>query len=215
MPPEVIERAFEPFYTTKPQGAGTGLGLATVYGIATAAGGDVHLYSEADIGTTVTILLPAVDAPAETVTAEPIAETPAGAHLHETILMVEDEDALRQVTNRILTRAGYHVLAANGGPQAIHIAHTHEGPIDLLLTDVIMPRMLGNEVAARVREIRPDTPVLYMSGYAQPVLTENGTLQPGVTIVEKPFTSRELLHRVQIVLRQNDADEQLTPIAGR
>jgi PAS domain S-box-containing protein len=212
MPPEVIERAFEPFYTTKPQGAGTGLGLATVYGIATAAGGDVHLYSEADIGTTVTILLPVVDASTETATTEPVAEAPAGEHSHETILMVEDEDALRQVTNRILTRAGYDVLVANGGAQAIHIAQTHEAPIHLLLTDVIMPKMLGNEVATHVQAIRPDIPVLYMSGYAQPVLTENGTLQPGVTIVEKPFTSRELLRRVHTVLHQHD-QHQPTPTA--
>ena len=213
MPPEVIERAFEPFYTTKPQGAGTGLGLATVYGIATAAGGDVHLYSEADIGTTVTILLPAVDAPTETATTELFIETPTSERPYETILMVEDEDALRQVTNRILGRAGYHVLAANGGAQAIHIAQTHPGPIHLLLSDVIMPKMLGNEVAAQVQAIRPDTPVLYMSGYAQPVLTENGTLQPGVTIVEKPFTSRELLHRVDTVLHQHPDDHQPNPAA--
>jgi PAS domain S-box-containing protein len=196
MPPEVIERAFEPFYTTKPKGSGTGLGLATVYGIATAAGGDVRLYSENGIGTTITVLLPAADArhhAAETVvTAEPAdAETP-----HETVLMVEDEDDLRVITGRILTRAGYHVLTASGGEQAIHLAQNHAGPIHLLLTDVIMPRMTGNEVAARIRALRPGIPVLYMSGYAEPVLTENGTLPEGVTIVEKPFTSRELLDRV-------------------
>ena len=202
MPPEVIERAFEPFYTTKPQGSGTGLGLATVYGIATAAGGDVHLYSEAGIGTTITIVLPAVDTPADlSVTdAEPVMPAVAGPRPHETILMVEDEDALRQVTGRILTRAGYDVLPANCGAQAIHLAQTHPTPIDLLLTDVIMPKMMGNEVAAHIHAILPDIPVLYMSGYAQPVLTESGTLQDGVTIVEKPFTSRELLHRIRSVL---------------
>ncbi|MEV7629232.1 PAS domain S-box protein [Actinoplanes sp. NPDC089786] len=199
MPPDVIERAFEPFYTTKPHGSGTGLGLATVYGIATAAGGDVRLYSENGIGTTITILLPAVDTPAALTPADAAAGPEvqaAGPRPHETILMVEDEDALRQVTGRILTRAGYHVLAANCGAQAIHLAHTHAAPIDLLLTDVIMPKMLGNEVAARIQAIRPGIPVLYMSGYAQPVLTENGTLPDGVTIVEKPFTSRELLHHI-------------------
>ncbi|MDI6104335.1 PAS domain S-box protein [Actinoplanes sp. NEAU-A12] len=199
MPPEVIERAFEPFYTTKPKGSGTGLGLATVYGIATAAGGDVRLYSENGIGTTVTVILPAVDThlhdtPADTVvTAEPA----AGPAPHETILMVEDEDDLRVITGRILSRAGYHVLAASGGEQALHLAQTHPDRIHLLLTDVIMPKMTGNEVAARVRAIRPDIPVLYMSGYAEPVLTENGTLPDGVTIVEKPFTSQELLNRVR------------------
>ncbi|BBH67796.1 hypothetical protein ACTI_44810 [Actinoplanes sp. OR16] len=203
MPPEVIERAFEPFYTTKPKGSGTGLGLATVYGIATAAGGDVRLYSEAGIGTTVTILLPAVESPADPSAVPaviPAAEPATETRPHETILMAEDEDDLRQVTARILTRAGYHVLAATGGTEAIHLAQTHPGPIDLLLTDVIMPRMMGNEVAAQVKKRRPGIPVLYMSGYAEPVLTENGTLPDGVTLVEKPFTSHELLDRVRAVL---------------
>ena len=97
------------------------------------------------------------------------------------------------------------VLPANCGAQAVHLAHTHPEPIDLLLTDVIMPNMLGNEVAARIQAIRPDIPMLYMSGYAQPVLTENGTLQDGVTIVEKPFTSRELLYRIHTLLHQHAA----------
>jgi PAS domain S-box-containing protein len=227
MPRDVIERAFEPFYTTKPQGSGTGLGLATVYGIATAAGGDVHLYSEADIGTTVTIWLPAVDTSAETTEATTVTPTEVAEKQppNETILLVEDEDALRQVASRILTRAGYRVLAANGGAQALHIAQTHPAPIDLLLTDVVMPKMLGNEVAARVRAIHPGLPVLYMSGYAQPVLTENGTLPTGVTIVEKPFTSREVLDSVHAVLHlpaarslrnRQGADEpaERAPIAG-
>lgn len=204
MPAEVIERAFEPFYTTKPKGSGTGLGLATVYGIATGAGGDVRLYSENGIGTTVTVVLPAIDVPSATAEtdANPVIATSATTPANETILLVEDEDALRQVATRILARAGYQVLAATGGAQALHIAQTHTDVIDLMLTDVIMPRMTGNEVAARVHEIRPGLPVLYMSGYAQPVLTENGTLPDGVTIVEKPFTSRELLDHVGVALRR-------------
>ncbi|WP_310369137.1 hybrid sensor histidine kinase/response regulator [Catenuloplanes atrovinosus] len=206
MPREVVERAMEPFYTTKPRGSGTGLGLATVYGIATAAGGDVHLYSEVDIGTTVTILLPAADQPAAPAstggTGRPAAPE-TGERGHETILMIEDEDALRQITGRILTRAGYQVLSADGGAKAIHLAQTHPERIDLLLTDVIMPGMTGNEAAARITEIRPGTPVLYMSGYAEPVLTSNGTLHDGVVMIEKPFTSRELLQRVRTVLNQH------------
>ncbi|RZU54307.1 PAS domain S-box-containing protein [Krasilnikovia cinnamomea] len=203
MPPEVAERAFEPFYTTKPAGAGTGLGLATVYGIATAADGDVHLYSEPGIGTTVTVLLPVTDDTADTPTtgaAAPAAEAPRRAAPQETILLVEDEPDLREATARILTRAGYHVLAAAGGEAALHIAETHPGPIHLLLTDVIMPKMMGNEVAARLHRRRPDTPVLYMSGYAQPVLTEHGRLPAGVTIIEKPFTRQHLLDRLHDVL---------------
>jgi CheY-like chemotaxis protein len=187
------------------------LGLATVYGIATAAGGDVHLYSEAGIGTTITVILPATEssigtgAPPVVLPAAPAAGT---ASPHETILMAEDEDDLRQITARILTRAGYHVLSATGGTEAIHLAQTHPGPIDLLLTDVIMPRMMGNEVADRVRQCRPGIPVLYMSGYAEPVLTENGTLPDGVTIVEKPFTSRELLDRIRSFLHPATAGHQ-------
>jgi PAS domain S-box-containing protein len=143
MPPDVAERAFEPFYTTKPQGAGTGLGLATVYGIATAAGGDVRLYSESGIGTTVTIVLPATETadstPEANVTGRRVPPEPAaaGAPDRETILLVEDEDALRDATSRILTRAGYRVLPAAGGAEAVRTAATHPEPIGLLLTDVI------------------------------------------------------------------------------
>jgi DNA-binding response OmpR family regulator len=127
---------------------------------------------------------------------------PGSPGRHESILLVEDEDALRDATGRILTRAGYHVLTAAGGAEAIRIAQTDPDPIGLLLTDVIMPEMMGNEVAARVRAVRPDIPVLYMSGYAQPVLAEHGTLEPGVTMIEKPFSSRELLDRVAALLHQ-------------
>ncbi|MFI1995266.1 response regulator [Actinoplanes sp. NPDC020271] len=192
------------------------LGLATVYGIATAAGGDVHLYSEADIGTTVTIILPAVEAPSSEHPAPvvvPAAATTAGTASHQTILMAEDEDDLRQITARVLARAGYHVLAAAGGAEAIHLAQTYPGPIHLLLTDVIMPKMMGNEVAAQVEQRRPGIPVLYMSGYAEPVLTENGTLPDGVTLVEKPFTSRELLDRIHTVLHSATAARSDLPQA--
>ncbi|BFU47465.1 hypothetical protein KRMM14A1004_57020 [Krasilnikovia sp. MM14-A1004] len=202
MPPEVAERAFEPFFTTKPTGTGTGLGLATIYGLATAAGGDVRLDSDPGIGTTVTVLLPALDASVGIRLSAAAADPSPAPTPHETILLVEDEAPLRDVTTRILTRAGYHVLPAADGPTAIDTAHHHPTPIHLLLTDVIMPDMMGNEVAARIKTICPDTPVLYMSGYAQPVLTEHGTLPPGVTIVEKPFTSQQLLSRIQQTLHE-------------
>ena len=209
MPAEVAERAFEPFFTTKPQGAGTGLGLATVYGIATAAGGHVRLYSEPGIGTTVTLLLPASD-DAVTVAEEPadVVTPPAPAAPEATILLVEDEEPLRLAASRILLGAGYEVLVADGGAAALHYAQHHPAPIHLLLTDVIMPSMMGNEVAARVQALRPGTPVLYMSGYAQPVLTENGTLPPGVLIIEKPFTRRDLLDQVHARLHHVAAGEQ-------
>jgi PAS domain S-box-containing protein len=202
MPPEVAERAFEPFFTTKPHGAGTGLGLATVYGITSAAGGHVRVYSEPGIGTTITLVLPATDAPVtDTETPAEAVTTQATVAAEATVLLVEDEEALRVATSRILTRAGYEVLVADGGAAALRLAQHHPGPIDLLLTDVMMPAMMGNEVAARVHALRPGVPVLYMSGYAQPVLTENGTLQEGVIIIEKPFTRRDLLDRVHARLR--------------
>nr|WP_308121261.1 PAS domain S-box protein [Actinoplanes bogorensis] len=199
MPPEVIERAFEPFYTTKPAGQGTGLGLATVYGIVTAAGGDLNIYSEQGMGTTFTILLPTTDAqPAVAVPAEP--EAAPGNDRRVTILAVEDEAALRGVLDRILRGAGHEVLIAADGPSALALAEAYEGRIDLLLTDVVMPHMLGRDLAERFAEVRPAAKVLFMSGYARPVLASQGTLAPGVTLVEKPFSKNQLLTAIQQVL---------------
>ncbi|GID94571.1 hypothetical protein Adi01nite_39830 [Amorphoplanes digitatis] len=208
MPAEVAERAFEPFFTTKPQGAGTGLGLATVYGIIAAADGHVRIYSENGIGTTITLVLPATDAEGEA-EAQAAVDAPAAetAAPQETILLVEDEAALREAASRILKRAGYQVLVADGGAGALRMAEQHQDPIHLLLTDVIMPNMMGNEVAARLEALRPGIPVLYMSGYAQPVLTENGTLPPGVSIIEKPFTRSDLLERVHARLQEAAAED--------
>jgi two-component system cell cycle sensor histidine kinase/response regulator CckA len=194
MPHEVVERAFEPFFTTKASGEGTGLGLATVYGIVTQAGGHVSLTSEPELGTTVTVLLPA-GAPEEPVLPAP-EPVPTAGH-GETLLVVDDEDALRDVAGRILSGAGYHVLAAGGGTQALEVAALHEGTIDLLVSDVVMPGMLGKELAERLVDARPDTRVLYMSGYAQPVLASQGTLDPGVALLEKPFTAADLLSAVR------------------
>jgi PAS domain S-box-containing protein len=197
IPPEVAERIFEPFFTTKPKGKGTGLGLATVYGIIHQADGHIALSSIAGAGTTFTVLLPATDqAPA-------LIEEPASrqlGHGGETILVVEDEEALREVTRRILTRNGYQVLTAANGPDALKTAEHTEAGIQLLLTDVIMPHMLGKELASKIREVCPAVQVLYMSGYAQPVLASEGTLDAGVTLVEKPFSEPHLLEKVHDVL---------------
>jgi two-component system cell cycle sensor histidine kinase/response regulator CckA len=189
MPKEVIDKAFEPFFTTKPSGQGTGLGLATVYGIITQAGGTVQIYSEPGIGTTFTLLLPATDAQAHQHAPE---DSAAGLTGHgATVLVVEDEDALREVTCRILRRGGYTVLAADGGEEALRLAG--QNAVDVLLTDVIMPNMLGKDLADAVRSRWPGTKVLFMSGYAQPVLTTHGTLAADVHLLEKPFTSAELM----------------------
>jgi two-component system, cell cycle sensor histidine kinase and response regulator CckA len=178
MPPEVAEHAFEPFFTTKSKGAGTGLGLATVFGILSQADGHIQIYSEHEKGTTISITLPVTDQ-----------RTPTG----ETVLVVEDEEALREVTKRIFTRNGYQVLTAADGPEALDIARHHDGEIHLLVTDVVMPHMLGKEVADRIKAIKPEVEVLYMSGYARPVLASQGRLDPGVALVEKPFSETDLL----------------------
>jgi hypothetical protein len=190
MPPEVAEHAFEPFFTTKSKGAGTGLGLATVFGILSQADGHIQIYSEDEKGTTISITLPVTDeAPAPATEPVPYQRTPAG----ETVLVVEDEEALREVTERIFTRNGYQVVTAADGPEALHIARHHDGEIHLLVTDVVMPHMLGKEVADRIRAIKPEVEVLYMSGYARPVLASQGRLDPGVALVEKPFSETDLL----------------------
>jgi PAS domain S-box-containing protein len=198
IPPEVAERVFEPFFTTKPKGEGTGLGLATVYGIITQAGGRAQIASSPGAGTAFTALLPVTfDQPSRT---EQVTPAPSRRKGGETILVVEDEEALRDVTARILTRNGYRVLTAASGAEAFKTAEHSDQPIDLLLTDVIMPQMLGKELAAGVRDRYPDTRVLYMSGYAQPILASQGTLDLGVILVEKPFTEPDLLDHVGAVL---------------
>jgi hypothetical protein len=196
---EVLGRAFEPFYSTKPKGVGSGLGLATVYGIVAQAGGYAQLYSEPGMGTTFTALLPVATEPATTVEQHEESRPATGG---ETILVVEDEEAMREVTRRILARNGYRVLAAATGAEAIRLAAEHEGDIHLLLTDVVMPQMPGKEVAEQVLARRSDIRVLYMSGYAEPVLGARGTLEPGVTLLEKPFNQPVLLARVREVLHR-------------
>jgi signal transduction histidine kinase/CheY-like chemotaxis protein len=197
IPADVLEHVFEPFFTTKEEGSGTGLGLATVYGILVQAGGQIQIYTEPAIGTTFTITMP-VTAQALVPLAAPVLyrRTPKG----ETVLVVEDEEALRLVTQRIFTRNGYHVITAADGPAALEIARAHPGEIHLLVTDVVMPRMLGKEVAERMRAIKPGIKVLFMSGYARPVLASQGSLEPHVALVEKPFSESQLLSQAAKVL---------------
>jgi PAS domain S-box-containing protein len=205
------DRVFEPFFSTKPKGRGTGLGLATVYGVVTQAGGSIEIYSELGLGTTITVLLPATDEAAEPHL--PSAAAPDDQRGHgETILVVEDEESLRQLTGRILTRNGYQVCAVGSGAEAVRRAADPAQPITLLLTDVVMPEMLGNEVAARIGAIRPDVPALFMSGYAQPILDSHGIAPQPFEILEKPFTEAALLSRVRKAItripppRRADAD---------
>lgn len=192
---EVIERAFEPFYTTKPKGEGTGLGLATVYGIVTEAGGHVTLYSELGIGTTVKIHLPTTDVPQRASAA--VDAVPAGRG--ETLLVVEDEAEVRRMSERILTRAGYAVRMAANGTEALELAGV--GDIDLVLTDVIMPGMTGPQLVEQIRLRRPGMKVVYMSGYSHEMLThetlERETLS---AFIEKPFSGAELQRKIRELL---------------
>jgi PAS domain S-box-containing protein len=202
MEPETAQRAFDPFFTTKPHGHGTGLGLATVYGIVQQAGGRSHIYSEPGIGTTITVLLPATgrDTSPGVATADSPVRRGEG-----TILLVEDEQALREVTRRILARAGYSVLVAEHGPAALQVLARHAGPIDLLLSDVIMPQMPGPELARKLVEERPDLSVLLMSGFAQPIVDAGGQLDAGMALIEKPFSGPVLLEKVAQILERTGA----------
>jgi PAS domain S-box-containing protein len=190
------DRVFEPFFSTKPKGRGTGLGLATVYGVVTGAGGSIEVYSEVGMGTTISVLLPATE---EDASAPVAPDLPVDEHRGhgETILLVEDEESLRELTSRILLRHGYQVRPVARGSEAVRLASDPAQVIDLLLTDVVMPEMMGNEVAERIDVIRPGVPALFMSGYAQPILDTHGVLSPRFDIVEKPFTEAALLSRVR------------------
>jgi PAS domain S-box-containing protein len=198
MPAEVIEHVFEPFFTTKPDGAGTGLGLATVYGIVAQADGAITIASQPGLGTTFTIFLPVTDevaVPVEEVA--PYHHTPTG----QMVLVVEDEEALRSVIERIFTRHGYRVLAAADGEQALALAAGYDGDIHLLVTDVVMPKILGTEVADSVRRVRPGIQVLYISGYARPVLADRGRLAADVHLIEKPFSAAAIIEKAGQLLR--------------
>ena len=195
---ETIERAFEPFFSTKPKEKGSGLGLATVYGIVNQAGGMVDLESDLGTGTTITILLPTV----ASIIKQPDAPQQATRRSHgsETILVVEDEDLVLDVATRILSRHGYRVLAARGGVEALELLQEHKGTIHLLLTDVVMPGLTGKQVAERVSALRPKIRVLYMSGYPESVITSQGVVQRGIHLVLKPFVAGDLLDHVRATL---------------
>jgi two-component system cell cycle sensor histidine kinase/response regulator CckA len=190
---------FEPFFTTKAIGKGTGLGLATVHGIVTQSGGHIWVDSEPGHGTTFKIYLPRVDAAAEPTSADgPLAEPRLG---DATILVVEDEPALRDLAGRVLRGYGYHVLEAEDGPTALQVAAAHPGPIDLLLTDVIMSGGLsGRQLAEQVVAQRPAIKVLYMSGYSDTMMTQP-LYDPGQAFVQKPFTPTALARKVWDILQ--------------
>ena len=195
MEQQVIERIFEPFYTTKPNG--TGLGLSTVYGIVKQSGGHIAVLSEPGCGSRFTIHLPRVDEPAAK-RPSPSGETASPGT--ETILLVEDEEIVRELSAKVLRGLGYTVLAASGGPEAFELLAKHSGKVALLLADVVMPDMSGPAVAERLTKERPGLKVLYMSGYADESMVEQGMLSRGAPFLPKPFTPQALAAKVRSVL---------------
>jgi DNA-binding response OmpR family regulator len=200
MDPETQQHIFEPFFTTKGP-KGTGLGLSTVYGIVKQSGGYIWVFSEVGRGTTFKIYLPRVASTGETAT--PVMTRVEFQKVEpgtETILVVEDEANLRYLARQYLEKQGYRVIEAADGAVAMQIAVAHEGVIHLLLTDVIMPGMNGRELAQRICEIRPNVKVLYMSGYTENVIGQDGMLDAGVRLLQKPFNLRDLKSKVREVL---------------
>ena len=197
-------RLFEPFFTTKPPGEGTGLGLATVYGIVKQSSGYIWAYSEPSHGTTFKIYFPRVGRAPEAVAAPDAAVAPLGGS--EVVLVVEDQDEVRRLTRRMLEARGYVVLAVASGAEALQMAERHAGPIDLLVTDVVMPGMHGHEVALLLEPTRPEMQVLYVSGYPDASIVHQGLLKPGLAFLQKPFGPDALTRKVREVLDARDND---------
>ncbi|MFC6607194.1 ATP-binding protein [Amorphoplanes digitatis] len=199
MTPEILDRALEPFFTTKPKGTGAGLGLATTYGLVNQLGGSLRIESDPEHGTTVTIHLPTTEHAVET--PPPAPGTPASGG-HETILVVDDEPGIRETVARNLTHAGYTVITAADADEALTVAADHD-TIDLLLTDVVMPGTTGPDLARRFATDRPASRVLLMSGYAEGLIDHHGMLPPGTTLLAKPFTATQLLTAVRTAVQSH------------
>jgi CheY-like chemotaxis protein len=200
MDAETQVHLFEPFFTTKEPGKGTGLGLATVYGIVKQSGGYIFAESAPASGTRFRIYLPRVEGEPELATAPPPAlpeESEQG-----TILLVEDEESVRRLARRILEGVGYRILEAADGVEALAVAKAWRGELDLVITDVIMPAMSGQELSSRLRQDTPDLRILYVSGYTDDAILQHGALLPNTAFLQKPFTPVTLVQRVAQVLRK-------------
>jgi two-component system cell cycle sensor histidine kinase/response regulator CckA len=197
MTDEVKSHLFEPFFTTKGIGRGTGLGLPTVYGIVKQSGGDVAVRSEPGRGSTFEVFLPRVEGEPERRAVEPDDQPTMGT---ETVLLVEDEDSLRDLMEEILPHYGYRVITAQDGNAALKVLERHDGPVHLVLTDVVMPGMNGKELHDRLRNLHPGVRVLFMSGYTDDHIAHHGILEPGTPFIQKPFSMTKLAGKLRQVL---------------
>jgi len=196
MDAETQKQIFEPFFTTKEVGKGTGLGLSMAYGVVKQSGGFIWVYSEVGKGTTFKIYLPMVEGQVEH-SADIAPEFPKGT---QTVLLVEDEEAVRELVRDILELQGYTVLSAHEGGEALQLCEQYDGSIHLIITDVVMPGMTGRELVEHVSSMRPETSVLYMSGYTDDAIVRHGVLEPGTNFLQKPFTPDALARKVHAVL---------------
>jgi CheY-like chemotaxis protein len=198
MDEETRSRIFDPFFTTKEQGKGTGLGLSTVYGIVKQSDGYIWVYSEPGQGATFKIYLPKVETEAETTeSTDPATQSSRGS---ETVLLAEDEPGVRGIILDSLRAYGYTVLETANGNEAIALCERYQGVIHLLVTDVVMPGMGGRALAERIKDRRPRTKVLYLSGYTNDAIIRHGVLEPGIAFLQKPFTPERLAQKVREVL---------------
>jgi signal transduction histidine kinase/ActR/RegA family two-component response regulator len=218
MDEETLERVFEPFFTTKGLGEGTGLGLATVHGIVRQSGGFIAVDSEVGLGTTLKVFLPWVESgasaaaqpePEAPAAARILVESPDGSAAARTILVVEDQDSVRALARRTLVAQGYNVLIAENGEEAIEVAREHAKPIDLLLTDVVMPIMNGPEAARRLTKTHPEMDVMFMSAYPDGAFGLDSSLDPDVAFLEKPFSGTELASAVQARIAPPPAQDEV------
>jgi CheY-like chemotaxis protein len=200
MSPEVAARIFEPFFTTKGPGFGTGLGLSTVFGIVKQSGGSIAVYSELGRGTVFKVYLPRVhEAPDDRLDTE---LAPINLEGTETILLAEDDKAVQDISIMALGRHGYQILVASSGEEAVDVARGHDGPIHLLVTDVVMRGMTGRELSDTLVPERPQLRTLYVSGYTEDTIVRHGVLEPGIAFLPKPFTPVGLARRVREVLAE-------------
>jgi CheY-like chemotaxis protein len=209
MDPETQSHLFEPFFTTKPKGSGTGLGLSTVYSIVKQSGGFIWAYSEMGVGSTFTVYLPRVEAEAERPESTPRAREQTAAT--ETVLLVDDEAPVRMVARRFLELRGYRVLEASSGPDALRVSRDHPGPIHVMVTDVVMPRMSGRELAFQLAPERPGMKVLFISGHTEDTISHHGVLEKSIAFLQKPFTQDALVTRVRALLDPGDGSGRAGP----